>query len=279
MKKIAIFTSGEGDCASRLVSLFNEGNRVRVDLVVTDRGDNRLVDRMIQNDVNAIFLPREAWQNNPADIIRLLEDNDITLLALDDFEGSLPVELEEKYAGKIVRLTSAEEAPRQVVEALEPAGKEMAEDNNLSAAGAAAPEVPKSVDEEWAEALKIKFEPKPQAKTPPPIPQAEEVAYGQQQPMQMPQQPIGMPQQPMQGNQQPMPPSYLIWAILCTVLCCLIPGIVAIVFSSQVSSKYYSGDVEGAKRASRNAEIWIIVSFVLGILSATLYLPIMLFSN
>ena len=75
-----------------------------------------------------------------------------------------------------------------------------------------------------------------------------------------------------------MPPTHLIWAILATVVCCLVPGVVAIIFSSQVNTRYFSGDVEGARRASRNAEIWIIVSFVLGLLSATLYLPIMLIS-
>ncbi|MCH5230394.1 MAG: CD225/dispanin family protein [Muribaculaceae bacterium] len=73
-----------------------------------------------------------------------------------------------------------------------------------------------------------------------------------------------------------MPSTWLIWSVLITVFCCFIPGIIAIIYSSQVSSRYYAGDIEGARRASRNAEIWIIVSFVLGVLSATLYLPFML---
>lgn len=77
---------------------------------------------------------------------------------------------------------------------------------------------------------------------------------------------------------QPMPSTYLIWAILTTIFCCFIPGIVAIVFSSQVSSRYYAGDIEGAKKSSRNAEIWIIVSIVLGVLTATLYLPFLIIS-
>ncbi|MDE6753773.1 MAG: CD225/dispanin family protein [Muribaculaceae bacterium] len=77
-------------------------------------------------------------------------------------------------------------------------------------------------------------------------------------------------------KQEPMPPTYLVWSIVMTVLCCLVPGIVAIIFSSQVSGRYYAGDIEGARRSSRNAEIWIIISFVLGVLSATLYLPIAL---
>ncbi|MDE7109035.1 MAG: CD225/dispanin family protein [Muribaculaceae bacterium] len=43
-----------------------------------------------------------------------------------------------------------------------------------------------------------------------------------------------------------------------------------------MSTKYLSGDYEGARKSSRNAEIWIIISFVLGVLSATLTLPIAL---
>ena len=34
MRKIAVFTSADGQCADRLVSLFNEGNRMRVELIV-----------------------------------------------------------------------------------------------------------------------------------------------------------------------------------------------------------------------------------------------------
>ena len=73
-----------------------------------------------------------------------------------------------------------------------------------------------------------------------------------------------------------MPPTNLIWAVLATVFCCFIPGVVAIVMASRVSSKYYAGDIEGARRASTATEWWIIASFVLGILSATLYLPLSL---
>ncbi len=73
-----------------------------------------------------------------------------------------------------------------------------------------------------------------------------------------------------------MPPAYLVWSVVMTVLCCLPAGVVAIIFSSQVSSKFYAGDFEGAKRASERAQIWIIVSFVLGVLGNTLYLPLML---
>lgn len=75
---------------------------------------------------------------------------------------------------------------------------------------------------------------------------------------------------------QPMPPTYLVWSVVMTILCCMIPGIVAIIYSAQVSSKFYQGDMEGARRASERAQIWIIVSFVLGVLCNTLYIPLMI---
>ena len=75
-----------------------------------------------------------------------------------------------------------------------------------------------------------------------------------------------------------MPPTYLVWAVVMTLLCCFVPGVVAIIFASQVSTRYYNGDFEGARRASDQAQIWIIVSFVLGVLLATLYAPLMTIS-
>lgn len=81
---------------------------------------------------------------------------------------------------------------------------------------------------------------------------------------------------PNPGNNEKMPPTYLVWSVVMTVICCLPAGIAAIIFSCQVSSKFFAGDYAGAVKASQRAEIWIIVSFVLGVLANTLYLPISL---
>lgn len=58
-------------------------------------------------------------------------------------------------------------------------------------------------------------------------------------------------------------PNYLVWAILITIaslcVCCIvgtIPGVVAIVFATQVNSKLSAGDRAGAEQASRNAKLW-----------------------
>ncbi|HJZ85945.1 MAG TPA: CD225/dispanin family protein [Polyangia bacterium] len=60
-------------------------------------------------------------------------------------------------------------------------------------------------------------------------------------------------------------PTYLAPAILATLFCCLPPGVVAIVFAAQVSSKLTMGDHAGALAASRQAKIWSWVAFGLGL--------------
>lgn len=56
------------------------------------------------------------------------------------------------------------------------------------------------------------------------------------------------------------PSSYLVLSIICTILCCLPAGIVAIVYSCKVNSLWDSGQYAKATAASRNALTWILVS-------------------
>lgn len=77
--------------------------------------------------------------------------------------------------------------------------------------------------------------------------------------------------QPQAPNGQVMPPNYLVWSILVTLLCCLPGGIVAIVYSTQVSSRFLQGDYEGANASSRNARKWAIISAVAGAVIGIIY--------
>ena len=52
------------------------------------------------------------------------------------------------------------------------------------------------------------------------------------------------------------PDNHLVAAILTTLFCCLPFGIVSIVKSSQVNSKWQAGDYQGAIEASEEAKTW-----------------------
>nr|WP_319572723.1 CD225/dispanin family protein [uncultured Draconibacterium sp.] len=68
-----------------------------------------------------------------------------------------------------------------------------------------------------------------------------------------------------QVNQpQAPPPNYLAFAIITTLFCGKIFGIVAIVFAAQVNSYWNAGNYEAAQSASRNAKLWSWISFAAG---------------
>lgn len=70
------------------------------------------------------------------------------------------------------------------------------------------------------------------------------------------------------------PPTYLAWALVVTICCCQIPGIVAVVYSVCVESRYSRGDIDGAKRASQAALIWIWITVGLALLSIAVMIPL-----
>ncbi len=318
MRKIAVFTSGDAAAAERLITLFNEGNRIRVETVVTDSDAEALRERFRETGVEVVEVTPESSPEELVVIGESMKAKGIELYAFENYDGLMSGWVKEHYPSLIVELSSPQEAPREVVAAFTAIDKATELKSEVVAESK-----PKTVDEEWAETLQIDFDTKraeeaaarvaaQQASAgmavPPPVPGqtppvppmssgpdfSRNPQYGPQPGAPDPRfnQPYGPQYGPQPGvnpqfqaygnrpvNNEPMPPTYLVWSVIMTVLCCMIPGIVAIIFSSQVSTKYFSGDVEGAKRASRNAEIWIIVSFVLGVLSATLYLPIMMVSG
>ncbi|MDR0976373.1 MAG: CD225/dispanin family protein [Prevotellaceae bacterium] len=67
------------------------------------------------------------------------------------------------------------------------------------------------------------------------------------------------------------PKSYLIFAILVTIFCCLPFGIVGIVYANKVEDRFYAGDMEGALRASSTAKMWTLIGFLCGLGAVILY--------
>lgn len=67
------------------------------------------------------------------------------------------------------------------------------------------------------------------------------------------------------------PKTWLAESILVTLFCCLPFGIVGIVHSSSVESKFRSGDYDGADRASAEAKKWTMIGFWVGLACIALY--------
>lgn len=92
--------------------------------------------------------------------------------------------------------------------------------------------------------------------TPPPVPQPP-----------VPQPPVPqppMPQPPVAPEAEA--PTNLVWAVIATVMCCQFTGVIAIVYGAMTSSANSAGNYEKARRYSDIAQIWVMVSIVLGLI-------------
>lgn len=74
-------------------------------------------------------------------------------------------------------------------------------------------------------------------------------------------------QQPAAGEPMPKrPPTYMVWCILFTILCCSPVALAGIITGSISTSRYNAGDYEGAQRMSNATEWLLIISIVWAII-------------
>ncbi|SFC03908.1 CD225/dispanin family protein [Kaistella jeonii] len=77
-----------------------------------------------------------------------------------------------------------------------------------------------------------------------------------------------MTNQDFSTNSNGIPPkTWLVESILVTIFCCQILGIISIIYSAGVESKFYRGDIVGAESSSRTAKTLVIVSAAFGVLT------------
>lgn len=239
MKRIAILTDGESPVSDRMMESLNHGSRYSVGKV-----------------------PAEIASDTYENLAAALKEEGVDFLLIEGYSRGLPEDF--PVSGMMVDDADFITATRRLMEACPDYGPE----------------------HKWAATLGETFD---ESRTVPPPPPTATGTPQSPTPGQIPEPPLilqpTMQQMNAQDNQtgfantKPMPGTYLLWSILATIFCSFIPGIIAIVFSTSVSSRYYAGNFEGAEKASRYAQIWIIVSIVVSCVTNTLYLPLMLMGS
>ena len=86
---------------------------------------------------------------------------------------------------------------------------------------------------------------------------------------------------PNGGYPNPMPPqqkpdSYLVWAILSLLFCCMPLGIVAVVYASKVDGLWISGNYQEAINAANSAKTWVWWSVGLGLAGYICYIILLI---
>ena len=105
-KKIAIFASGEGTNAQRIIDYFKTSPRVSVSLVVSNKETANVLNRAKQSGIKTLLITRTSFYESDK-VVKELESENIDLIVLAGFLWMIPESLIKAFPGKIINIHPA----------------------------------------------------------------------------------------------------------------------------------------------------------------------------
>lgn len=105
-KRIAIFASGSGSNAQKLMEHFKRSNEIEISLVLTNNPDAYVLQRADNFEIPSHIFDRNEFYNTE-NIIDLLKNLDIDFIVLAGFLWLIPQNLIKTYAGRIINIHPA----------------------------------------------------------------------------------------------------------------------------------------------------------------------------
>jgi len=105
-RKIAIFASGSGTNAQRIIEYFSNHLQIAVSLILSNKSDAYVLERARKLNVPSIVFDRHSF-NETNDIIKLLKKEKIDFIVLAGFLWMVPGNLIMAYPGRIINIHPA----------------------------------------------------------------------------------------------------------------------------------------------------------------------------
>ncbi|MBB6500476.1 phosphoribosylglycinamide formyltransferase [Pedobacter cryoconitis] len=105
-KRIAIFASGSGSNAQKIMELFKHSSEVEIALVLTNNPDAYVLQRADNFEIPSHIFDRKEFYHTSS-IIDLLKNLDIDLIVLAGFLWLIPKNLIAEYPGRIINIHPA----------------------------------------------------------------------------------------------------------------------------------------------------------------------------
>lgn len=106
MKKIAIFASGEGTNAQRIIDYFKNSTTVKVALVFSNKHEANVLNRAKKEQIPTVILNKATFYDTN-ETIELLKNKEIALIVLAGFLWMIPEALVKAFPNKIVNIHPA----------------------------------------------------------------------------------------------------------------------------------------------------------------------------
>lgn len=106
MKDIAIFASGSGTNAQKLIEYFSTSKTAKVKLILSNRAEAFVLERARKFSIPAMVFDREDFYERGT-VLRTLLDNDIYFIVLAGFLWLVPHEILQAYPRRVVNIHPA----------------------------------------------------------------------------------------------------------------------------------------------------------------------------
>ena len=106
MKRIAIFASGTGSNARKIVEYFKENEEVSVDLIISNKNKAKVLEMAQSHGIKRLIIDRPYFYKSE-EIVSLLKEKKIDLLVLAGFLWLVPKYLVQAFPNKIVNIHPA----------------------------------------------------------------------------------------------------------------------------------------------------------------------------
>ena len=106
MIPIAIFASGTGTNATKIIEHFKDHTRIKVALVVSNKRDAGVLDIARQHDIPTLLIKRDSFYHSN-EILFHLEEVGIKCIILAGFLWLIPSYLVRSYPGKMINIHPA----------------------------------------------------------------------------------------------------------------------------------------------------------------------------
>ena len=106
MHKIAIFASGNGTNAERIIKYFKDKKNINIGLILTNKRDAYVIQRAKRYNIDVKIFNRDEFYNNN-NVINLLKERKINNIVLAGFLWLIPNNLIKAFSNKIINIHPA----------------------------------------------------------------------------------------------------------------------------------------------------------------------------
>ena len=106
MKRIAIFASGSGSNAQKIIEYFKKSTDIEVSIVLANRPDAYVLQRADNFEIPTHVFDREEFTNSDA-VVNLLKNLKIDLIVLAGFLWLIPTNIVQAFPNRIINIHPA----------------------------------------------------------------------------------------------------------------------------------------------------------------------------